>query len=108
MYKRQPLRPLRHTVDRGEKTTHQNKDKPVSYTHLIGTMLLVMLLGCTLLPLPLKFDIRGDVYKRQSMPEWAQWITCINPLRYFVEVMRTGSQLVFALVFNLWAVKSYK
>ena len=25
----------------------------------IGTMLLVMLLGCTLLPLPLKFDIRG-------------------------------------------------
>ena len=24
-----------------------------------------------------------------SMPEWAQWITRINPLRYFVEVMRT-------------------
>lgn len=24
---RNPLRPLRHTVDRGEKTTHQNKDK---------------------------------------------------------------------------------
>ena len=58
-----------------------------------------------------------------SMPEWAQWITCINPLRYFVEVMRTiylrgggfaellpqlGAVLVFALVFNLWAVKSYK
>ena len=55
-----------------------------------------------------------------SMPEWAQWITCINPLRYFVEVMRTiylrgggfaellpqlGAVLVFALVFNLWAVK---
>ena len=51
-----------------------------------------------------------------SMPEWAQWITCINPLRYFVEVMRTiylrgggfaellpqlGAVLVFALVFNL-------
>ena len=58
-----------------------------------------------------------------SMPEWAQWITCINPLRYFVEMMRTiylrgggfaellpqlGAVLVFALVFNLWAVKSYK
>ena len=58
-----------------------------------------------------------------SMPEWAQWITRINPLRYFVEVMRTiylrgggfaellpqlGAVLVFALVFNLWAVKSYK
>lgn len=55
-----------------------------------------------------------------SMPEWAQWITCINPLRYFVEAMRTiylrgggfvellpqlGAVLVFALVFNLWAVK---
>ena len=25
----------------------------------VGTMLLVMLLGCTLLPLPLKWDIRG-------------------------------------------------
>ena len=58
-----------------------------------------------------------------SMPEWAQWITRINPLRYFVEVMRTiylrgggfaelfpqlGALLVFALVFNLWAVKSYR
>lgn len=58
-----------------------------------------------------------------SMPVWAQWITRFNPLRYFVEVMRTiylrgGGfsdllpQLItllgFALVFNLWAVKSYK
>lgn len=58
-----------------------------------------------------------------SMPVWAQWITRFNPLRYFVEVMRTvylrgsgfadllpqlGALLVFALVFNVWAVKSYK
>lgn len=58
-----------------------------------------------------------------SMPEWAQWITRINPLRYFVEVMRTiylrgggfadllpqlGALFVFAFVFNLWAVKSYR
>ena len=58
-----------------------------------------------------------------SMPPWAQWITRINPLRYFVEVMRTiylrggglldllpqlGALSAFALIFNLWAVRSYK
>lgn len=58
-----------------------------------------------------------------SMPEWAQWITRINPLRYFVEVMRTiylrggdfaellpqlGALLAFAAVANIWAVKSYR
>lgn len=58
-----------------------------------------------------------------SMPEWAQWITRINPLRYFVEVMRSvylrgsgfsellpqlGGLLAFAFIFNLWAVKSYR
>ena len=58
-----------------------------------------------------------------SMPGWAQWITRINPLRYFVEVMRTiylrgggfsdllpqlGALLTFAFIFNLWAVKSYR
>lgn len=59
----------------------------------------------------------------RSMPEWAQWITCVNPLRYFVEVMRTvylrgggfrellpqlGALLAFAFLFNGWAVKSYR
>jgi ABC-2 type transport system permease protein len=58
-----------------------------------------------------------------SMPEWAQWITRINPLRYFVEVMRTiylrgggfiellpqlGALLAFAVVANIWAVRSYR
>ena len=58
-----------------------------------------------------------------SMPEWAQWITHINPLRYFVEVMRTiylrggglaelfpqlGALLIFAIVANIWAVRSYR
>ena len=58
-----------------------------------------------------------------SMPEWARWITRINPLRYFVEVMRTiylrgggfaellpqlGALLAFAAVANIWAVKSYR
>ncbi|MDR0420095.1 MAG: ABC transporter permease [Prevotellaceae bacterium] len=58
-----------------------------------------------------------------SMPQWAQTITTINPLKYLMEVMRAiylkGSgmhellpQLFalcgFALIFNGWAVLSYK
>lgn len=58
-----------------------------------------------------------------SMPQWAQWITRLNPLRYFVEVMRTvylrgggvmdllpqlGALTTFAVLLNLWAVRSYK
>ncbi len=58
-----------------------------------------------------------------SMPAWAQVITYFNPLRYFMEMMRMvylkGSSLTdlypqlgalsaFALVFNIWAVKSYR
>lgn len=58
-----------------------------------------------------------------SMPGWAQSITLVNPMRYLTEVMRAvylrGSgigelwtQLValssFALLFNIWAVRSYK
>ena len=59
----------------------------------------------------------------KSMPNWAQWIATINPLKYFIEVMRfvylkgsSISEIVdrlyvligFALMFNLWAVLSYK
>lgn len=58
-----------------------------------------------------------------SMPDWAQAITIINPLKYFIQVMRLvylkGSALPelttqffalcgFAIVLNLWAVLSYK
>lgn len=58
-----------------------------------------------------------------SMPEWAQMITRLNPLRYFMEVMRMvylkgsgfvdllpelGVLLFFAVVFNSWAVISYR
>jgi ABC-2 type transport system permease protein len=58
-----------------------------------------------------------------SMPDWAQAITVINPLKYFIEVMRSvylkGSSITellpqffalcgFALFFNIWAVLSYK
>ena len=58
-----------------------------------------------------------------SMPQWAQVITSINPLKYFMEVMRAvylkGSSIKellpqffalcgFAVVVNAWAVMSYK
>ncbi|MCL2247084.1 MAG: ABC transporter permease [Lentimicrobiaceae bacterium] len=58
-----------------------------------------------------------------SMPKWAQWVTTFNPLKYFMEVMRAvylkGSSMRellpqffalcgFAVVFNAWAVMSYK
>lgn len=58
-----------------------------------------------------------------SMPYWAQYVTYINPLRYFMEVMRMvylkGSSIVdvlprlgilacFALIFYAWAIKSYQ
>lgn len=58
-----------------------------------------------------------------SMPTWAQSITMLNPLKYFIEIMRfvylKGSSLsdlttqfisllAFAITFNLWAVYSYR
>lgn len=58
-----------------------------------------------------------------SMPRWAQFITCLNPFRYYMEVMRMvylkGTEFVylighlsilmcFAVGFYIWAVFSYK
>jgi len=58
-----------------------------------------------------------------SMPEWAKWIAAFNPLKHFMEVMRSvylkGSNplqlakellalIGFAVFFNSWAVLSYK
>jgi ABC-2 type transport system permease protein len=58
-----------------------------------------------------------------SMPQWAQWLTYINPLRYFAQIMRfvylkgcsvsdiipqLSALLAFAVGANLWAVVSYK
>lgn len=58
-----------------------------------------------------------------SMPEWAKWIAAFNPLKYFMDVMRSvylkGSNpiqlskelfalLGFAAFFNTWAVLSYR
>jgi ABC-2 type transport system permease protein len=59
----------------------------------------------------------------KSMPEWAQWIAAFDPLKYFMDVMRSiylkGSNMLemlpqlfsligFAVVLNIWAVISYK
>ena len=70
------------------------------------------------------FILLGGLYTSiDSMPDWAKWITRFNPVSYFIEVMRMvvlkGSTLadikshlmimgVFALVFNGWAVISYR
>ena len=65
----------------------------------------------------------GLITPVQSMPEWAQAITRLNPLRYFTEAMRavfikgsslaqTSSQFitmaVFCVVCWFWAIISYK
>jgi len=70
------------------------------------------------------FILLGGLYTSiDSMPVWAQRITKFNPVSYFIEVMRMvvlkGSGLAdiqkhlfimggFALVFNGWAVLSYR
>jgi ABC-2 type transport system permease protein len=58
-----------------------------------------------------------------SMPQWAQKITILNPLKYFIQAMRniymkgnsfseisahTIALSCFALILNIWAVLSYK
>lgn len=58
-----------------------------------------------------------------SMPEWAQLISRLNPVSYFIDVMRMvvlkgsglsdilphiGAVILFAIVFNTWAVLNYK
>src|SRR5215213_7166416 len=70
------------------------------------------------------FILLGGLYTSiDSMPVWAQWITKVNPVAYFIEVMRMvilkGSGIadisrhllvmgVFAVVLNGWAVWNYR
>lgn len=70
------------------------------------------------------FILLGGLYTAvESMPEWAQWITRVNPVTYFIDVIRMvvlkGSTLrdilphlgitaLFALVLNTWAIISYR
>lgn len=67
--------------------------------------------------------ISGLFTPLSSMPDWAQKISLLNPLRYFIQVMRQvylkGSSFgdllphfftlcLFAVLMNLWAIASYK
>ncbi|GAB1453390.1 ABC transporter permease [Draconibacterium sp.] len=70
------------------------------------------------------FVLMGGLFTSiDSMPEWAKWIARVNPVTYFIEVMRMvvmkGSgfyeirhQLLitvgFAVFFNAWAIWNYK
>jgi ABC-2 type transport system permease protein len=70
------------------------------------------------------FILLGGLYTSiESMPRWAQWIARVNPVSYFIEVIRMvvlkGSRLtdilphlgimaVFAIGLNAWAVASYR
>jgi ABC-2 type transport system permease protein len=70
------------------------------------------------------FILLGGLYTSiESMPIWAQYIAAVNPVSYFIEVMRMvflkGSSLsdisrhlgiiaLFAVVMNTWAVFSYR
>lgn len=70
------------------------------------------------------FILLGGLYTSiDSMPGWAQWITKVNPVAYFIEVMRMvilkGSGLAdigrhlavmggFAVMLNGWAVYNYR
>jgi len=59
----------------------------------------------------------------ESMPPWAQLISAINPVTYFIDVMRLvvlkgsglrhilphiGAVILFAIVFNTWAIINYR
>jgi ABC-2 type transport system permease protein len=70
------------------------------------------------------FILLGGLYTSiDSMPKWAQMITKVNPVSYFIDVMRMvvlkGSSLAdiknhllivfgFAVLFNGWAVINYR
>ena len=69
------------------------------------------------------YSSRRVIYSIESMPQWAQWITKVNPVSYFINVMREvvlkgssladvapqiGIILLFAIVLNTWATLNYR
>jgi len=70
------------------------------------------------------FILMGGLFTSiDSMPEWAQWIARLNPVSYFIDVMRMvvmkGSgfgdikkhfliMAGFTVFFNTWAIINYK
>lgn len=89
-------------------TYSENQQQAMSLTFFF--MMIFILMGGLFTPI-------------ESMPEWAQWMARLNPVTYFIEVMRMviskGSQwqdlrvhfgimTLFALFFNTWALINYK
>ncbi len=65
----------------------------------VGTMLLVMLLGCTLLPLPLKWDIRGWAEMHPlNAPAWSLYFEYIGNILYALFVRRFSKTALTVLV----------
>ncbi len=70
------------------------------------------------------FILMGGLFTSvDSMPDWAKWISALNPVSYLVEVMRMiilkgsgwsailphlGILLAFAIVLNGWAIWNYR
>ena len=65
----------------------------------VGTMLLVMLLGCTLLPLPLKWDIRGWTEMHPlNGPAWSLFFEYMANILYALVIRRFSKFLLTLLV----------
>ena len=65
----------------------------------VGTVLLVMLLGCTLLPLPLKWDIRGWMEMHPlNGPAWSLYYEYIGNILYALFIRRLGKTALTVLV----------
>lgn len=70
---------------------------PIEHT-TVGTMLLVMLLGCTLLPLPVKWDIRGWTEMHPlNGPAWSLYYEYIGNILYAL-VVRKFSKLALTFL----------
>ena len=64
-----------------------------------GTMLLVMLLGCTLLPLPLKWDIRGWTEMHPlNGPAWSLYYEYIGNILYALFIRKFSKTALSVLV----------
>ena len=65
----------------------------------VGTMLLVMLLGCTLLSLPLKWDIRGWTEMHPlNGPAWSLYYEYIGNILYALFIRRLSNKALAVLV----------
>lgn len=73
---------------------------PLIHSTPAGTMLLVMLLGCTLLPLPLKWDIRGwEEMHPLNGPAWSLYFEYIGNILYALFIRKFSKTALAILVF---------